>query len=87
MKRVFPWLVAIVAVGAFVLMAFPPRDDMRSAVINSGFREVQLAGFAWFGCSEQDTFRQKWKGHSSEGKPVTGVVCGGLLKGWTVRLT
>ena len=59
---------------------------MQRAVQDFGFRDVHLTGFALLGCSEQDTFRQKWAGRTAAGKPVTGVVCGGLAKGWTVRL-
>ena len=87
MKRVFPAFFLLLVLSGIALLAFPPREEMQRAVQDFGFRDVHLTGFAILGCSEQDAFRQKWSGRNAAGRPVRGVVCGGLAKGWTVRLT
>lgn len=78
---------ALLFVAGLALLAFPPRDWMQRAVQDFGFRDVHLTGFAWLGCSGQDSFRQTWVGRSVAGRSVGGVVCGGPVRAWTVRLT
>lgn len=87
MKKAFPVVLTLIILAAIALIAFPPREQMQRSIQDFGFRDVHLTGFAFLGCSEQDAFRQKWVGRNAAGKPVSGVICGGLVKGWTVRLT
>jgi hypothetical protein len=87
MKKAIPVLFIFLIIAAIALIAFPPRNQMQRAVEEFGFQNVHLTGFAFLGCSEQDAFRQKWSGRNAAGKAVNGVICGGLAKGWTVRLT
>lgn len=65
----------------------PPTGEMRAAVEDFGFTDVQIQGVAWWGCSKDDTFERKWTAVTAAGRPVRGVVCGGFGKGWTVRIT
>lgn len=76
-------------IGAVVLLAgcAPPVEEMRAAVEDFGFTDVQLGDPVWLGCSKGDTFRRGWQGLNAAGRPVQGVVCGGWGKGWTVRIT
>ena len=87
MRKLAPLLTALAVVAGVALLAFPPRNEMRQAVRDFGFDPARLTGFAWLGCSEQDVFRQKWVGRNPAGRAVSGVVCGGITKGWTVRMT
>jgi hypothetical protein len=50
-----------------------------------GFTNVQTHGYAFWGCSKDDDFSTKFTATNTAGKQVSGVVCGGLLKGQTVR--
>ena len=79
--------VAAAAVLVAALLTYAPRDRMRGAVRDFGFGDVRIGGFAWLGCGKDDAFRRYWTGRNRSGRPVSGVVCGGLGKGWTVRLT
>lgn len=52
-----------------------------------GYTDVRTDGFAWFACSEDDTWQTKFYAKSSNGTPISGAVCTGLfLKGSTIRL-
>ena len=51
-----------------------------------GYTGVEVTGYAFFDCSEDDTFATAFKATSPSGHPVEGAVCSGLLKGNTVRL-
>ncbi|EJU14949.1 hypothetical protein LH128_01197 [Sphingomonas sp. LH128] len=78
----------IAAVAALALAGCAPNPaELRGAVEDFGFTDVRLGDHAWFGCSRDDTFRQRWTGRNAAGAPVSGVVCGGFGKGYTVRIT
>ncbi|TGT64061.1 MULTISPECIES: hypothetical protein [unclassified Mesorhizobium] len=50
-----------------------------------GIHDVRFGGYAWFACSKNDHFSSTFTGTGADGKPVSGVVCQGLLKDVTVR--
>jgi hypothetical protein len=60
-------------------------NDARKAVEAQGFTNVETHGHAFTGCGDDDTFATKFDAISPTGKPVSGVVCSGWLKGATVR--
>lgn len=62
-------------------------NEATAALEAQGLTDVKLGGYSLFGCSEKDTFRSKFEAVGVNGKPVSGVVCSGLLKGVTVRFT
>lgn len=81
-------LIVAAALPALALTACaPPTGEMRAAVEDFGFSDVEIQGVAWWGCSKDDTFERKWTALTAAGRPVSGVVCGGFGKGWTVRIT
>ena len=51
---------------------------------SQGFTNVKTHGFSVFGCGKDDNFSTKFTAEK-DGKTVSGVVCGGILKGSTVR--
>ena len=55
-----------------------------SILESQGFTNVKTHGFSVFGCSKDDNFSTKFTAEK-DGKTVSGVVCGGILKGSTVR--
>ncbi|MDB5722579.1 MAG: hypothetical protein JWP15_3197 [Alphaproteobacteria bacterium] len=80
--------MSLAALAALALvLAHAPVDSMAHAVEAFGFDDVRVSGFAWLGCGEGDVFRRKWSAQRRGGERVQGVVCGGLTKGWTVRIT
>ncbi len=87
MKAILPALGVALLVAMAATMALPPRGHMARAVREYGFSDVHVTGFALFGCSEQDIYREHWTGRNRAGQPVAGVICGGVTKGWTVRLS
>lgn len=55
------------------------------ALTSMGMTDVKLTGWAWYGCSDSDDFGSNFEAKDAHGQVVTGVVCGGWLKGYTVR--
>lgn len=79
-----------VAVMALVgLTACTIQPERRVAAIEAhGFTNVELDGWAWFACAEDDTYSYAFKALDARGRPVEGALCSGwALKGATVRLT
>lgn len=77
----------IFALAAITLLAgcgVNPQDARR-ALEAQGITNVQVGGYAWWGCSRGDNYRSVFTGVGVNGKRVSGVVCGGWLKGITVR--
>ena len=52
----------------------------------SGYTEIKMNGYAFFGCDENDTFRDSFTAKGANGKSVDGSVCGTLFKGSTIRV-
>ena len=61
-------------------------NDAQRVLEAQGMTAVQIGGHAWFGCSKSDDLRSKFTAIGVNGKPVSGVVCGGWFgKSITVR--
>jgi len=56
------------------------------ALDNEGFTDIKFTGYQFFECGKDDTYHTGFTAKNSNGKTVTGTVCGGLLfKGSTIR--
>lgn len=73
-------LLCILAVGCTA------PDRSRTVLEGAGYTQIQFTGYGWFECSEDDTYRTKFKAVGPTGKAVSGTVCAGLLKGATIRM-
>lgn len=61
-------------------------ETARAILERAGYTQIQMHGYDWFACSKDDTYHDKFTAIGPAGKPVTGVVCAGLLfKGSTIR--
>ena len=80
MKRI------IIALAAVLLSAYTDSDVARKSLAGAGYTDIEITGYAFFGCSEDDEFHTGFKAKGLNGAPVEGVVCSGWLKGATIRL-
>ena len=83
-------LMAAAAALAFAVSAAGcTRPTQAQAILEGqGYTNVEITGYALFGCSaENDDFRTGFRATDQRGRTVRGVVCGGFLKGDTVRVT
>lgn len=81
MKKIFALSIALLLAGC-------GEQDAKRAIEANGFTNVALTGFVWWGCGEHDSmfYNTKFSAIAVNGKPITGVACGGWLKSWTVRI-
>lgn len=52
---------------------------------SQGLSNVLIGGYAFWGCGQDDDFASTFTAKDSKGNDVSGVVCGGVFKGYTVR--
>lgn len=70
---------------AVVLLGCTNGEGAVRALEGAGYTNIKITGYRVFGCSEDDLSHTGFTATGPSGKPVTGVVCGGLLKGATIR--
>lgn len=71
----------------FVLLTGCTQPDRSKALLESqGFTDVEITGYNFWACSEDDQYSTGFKAKSPTGKPIAGAVCAGLFfKGATIR--
>jgi hypothetical protein len=77
-------IIAVVASLA-VLASCTAPDRATRALTEAGYTDIEITGYGWTGCGQDDTFSTKFGATSMAGYPVEGVVCSGLFKGNTIR--
>lgn len=70
-----------------VALAFGCTDDSgsRSALVSAGYSNINLTGYRWMGCGNEDSYHTGFTATNPAGVRVSGVVCCGLMKGCTIR--
>ena len=77
----------ILGAAALLAMTACTRPETSQEILEAhGYTDVDIGGYAVFGCSEDDTFRTQFEATSPSGQHVTGVVCDGVFKGATIRI-
>lgn len=76
----------LAAIIALSLTACTQPDSAKKALEQSGYTDVKMDGYAVFGCGKDDSFHDKFVAKGPTGQVVSGVVCGGFLKGKTIRI-
>lgn len=69
-----------------MLSACTNGDGATKALEGAGYTDIKITGYKFFGCGNDDTFHTGFNATGVNGKQVSGVVCGGLMKGSTIRV-
>ena len=80
MKRIIAMMIVAAAIAGC-----SSSTDAQKALQAAGYTKIETQGYAMFSCSEDDTFKTKFTAVGPTGVKVTGAVCGGWLKGSTIR--
>ena len=80
----FAGLAAAVTLPLMTAACTDPKGASE-ALQNEGFDNVQMTGYRVWGCSDDDDFHTGFTATNAKGRPVSGVVCSGFLKGSTIR--
>jgi hypothetical protein len=79
MKRIALILVLVALAGC------TDETAARKALAASGFTDVKITGYSYFGCDKHDTFSTGFEARGPNGQFAEGVVCSGWMKGATIR--
>ncbi len=86
---IIPTLMGL-ALIAFILSLPAQVNDARlrseRQLLEAGYSQVDVSGWNFLACSEDDVFRIGFTALGPTGKSVSGTVCSGFLKGATIRL-
>lgn len=84
--KAFSQLSASLLALALLLSGCTSPNNAQRALAGAGYTKVTLTGYRFFGCSEDDLYHDGFQAVGPNGQTVTGVVCGGPLKGSTIRI-
>jgi hypothetical protein len=77
--------ILAVIVGILFAGCTNESDTIRT-LQNAGFSNVNVTGYSWFECGQDDTFHTGFEATNPTGMRVSGTVCCGFLgKGCTIR--
>ena len=80
MKRIFAVILTL------FLCSCTNSNDANKALSALGFTDIEVLGYGWFACSEDDWYHTKFIAKNAQGMTVNGVVCSGIFfKNSTVR--
>lgn len=70
-----------------ILLTSCTNPEKATALLETqGYEDIQITGFKFFGCSEDDLSRTGFIATGMNGQQVEGVVCSGwFFKGATIR--
>ena len=72
-------------VAALLLSACTNESKTKRILENEGFTEIEINGYSFFACGEDDVFATGFCAKNAAGNKVCGTVCGGVGKGYTIR--
>ena len=77
-------MIALVAL--LMLGGCTDEHNSRKTLRSSGYFDIEITGYSWFECGDNDTFHTGFRAKNPRGEAVEGTVCCGFLaKGCTVR--
>jgi len=76
----------LILICAVLVSGCTEPEHAKKILEEQGYTQVETGGYGWFACSDDDWFHTKFTALGMTGKPITGVVCSGLLfKNSTIR--
>ncbi len=79
-------LTIAVVLSLCLLTSCTQPDESYKVLSDQGYTNIETTGYKAFACSKDDTFHTGFTATSVAGKPVSGTVCSGWLKGSTIRI-
>jgi hypothetical protein len=79
-------LYKVISIVALMLMGCSDPKEANRVLDNSGYTEIQIHGWSYWGCGKDDAFTTRFSAKNPNGKVVSGYVCSSWFsKGSTVR--
>ena len=76
----------LVVLFALLLCACTNEESAMRALNGAGYKDIQMTGYSFFQCSEDDFYSTGFEAIGPTGNKVSGAVCAGFwLKGSPIR--
>lgn len=85
LKESVAGIITMLSLFTAVIYGIPQPGKAAAALRSAGMEPKSLNWASMFRCAEDDLTRHEFHAVDAEGKPVSGYICCGLLKGCTVR--
>lgn len=80
-------LGAMLFVIALLVSGCTDPKTAERALRSAGYKNIEAGGYSWFGCSEGDVFRTRFRAVGPTGVPTEGAVCNGwFFRGAVIRV-
>jgi hypothetical protein len=83
MKR---FALAILFISLIALAGCTDEPGARKALEDQGYTQIEFTGYRIWTCGEDYTYHTGFAAKSIAGKPVTGAVCSGFMKGKSIKV-
>ena len=77
--------ILMVLVACIFIFGCTNESGAKNALDNEGYTQIQITGWSPFHCGDRDLTSTGFRAMNARGKPVSGVVCCGILKNCTIR--
>ncbi len=77
-------IAGCIALALVLVNCGVPHSDMERMMRQEGISSYLDRGYTFLGCGEDDSFKSQFTGMKN-GQAISGYVCGGLVKGYTIR--
>lgn len=77
----------VTASSAFLLVGCTNPNEAQKVLEAVGYEGIEMTGYEFNGCGKDDQDHDGFTAVSMTGAKVKGVVCGGWMKGRTIRVT
>lgn len=79
-------ILGLMTAMAVILGACSDAPTAKRILESAGYTDVSTSGYAFFACSQDDSFATGFTATAPGGQRISGAVCSGWLKGGTIRL-
>lgn len=78
--------ILLIILSVLIIQGCTNSSEATRILKENGYKNINITGWGWFKCSQDDFFATKFDALSTSGKKVSGTVCSGLIfKGSTIR--
>lgn len=79
--------IILLFIASCLLVGCTDGDKTRRILSDQGYTDIEITGYKVFECGDDYTFHTGFKAKApNTHKPVSGVVCSGVLKGASIKL-